>query len=238
MSRSAMRLPQLQPARLLRRYKRFLADVVFEDGREATVHTPNPGAMLGLTTPGLKVWISTSAAKTRKLPHTLEMVEAPSGALVDVNTGRPNALAAEAVALGAISELSGYSDLRREVRYGEASRVDLRLEGPHRAPCWVEVKGVTLSRRPGLAEWPDCVSARAATHVRELAARARAGDRAVVLFVVQRGDCNQCEVAADLDPAFAQALDLAMAAGVEVLAYGCRITRDEMALDRQLEFGG
>ncbi len=233
-----MRLPQLQPARLLRRYKRFLADVVFEDGREATVHTPNPGAMLGLTTPGLKVWISTSAAKTRKLPHTLEMVEAPSGALVDVNTGRPNALAAEAVALGAISELSGYSDLRREVRYGEASRVDLRLEGPHRAPCWVEVKGVTLSRRPGLAEWPDCVSARAATHVRELAARARAGDRAVVLFVVQRGDCNQCEVAADLDPAFAQALDLAMAAGVEVLAYGCRITRDEMALDRQLEFGG
>jgi sugar fermentation stimulation protein A len=233
-----MRLPQLEPARLLRRYKRFLADVVFEDGREATVHTPNPGAMLGLTTPDLKVWISTSAAKTRKLPHTLEMVEAPSGALVDVNTGRPNALAAEAVGLGAISELSGYSDLRREVRYGEASRVDLRLEGPNRAPCWVEVKGVTLSRRPGLAEWPDCVSARAATHVRELAARARLGDRAVVLFVVQRGDCNQCEVAADLDPAFAQALDLAMAAGVEVLAYGCRITRDEMALDRQLEFGG
>jgi len=233
-----MRLPQLQPARLIRRYKRFLADVLFEDGREATVHTPNPGAMLGLTTPGLRVWISTSAAKTRKLPHTLELVEATSGALVDVNTGRPNALAAEAVAMGAIPELSAYDDLRREVRYGEASRVDLLLQAANRSPCWVEVKGVTLSRRPGVAEWPDCVSARAATHVRELAARVRAGDRAVVLFVVQRADCNQCEVAADLDPAFAQALDMAVAAGVEVLSYGCRITRDEMALDRRLEFGG
>jgi sugar fermentation stimulation protein A len=193
-----MRLPQLQPARLLRRYKRFLADVAFEDGREATVHTPNPGAMLGLTTPGLKVWISTSAAKTRKLPHTLELVESPSGALVDVNTGRPNALAAEAL---------------------------------------VEVKGVTLSRRSHLAEWPDCVSKRAVKHVNELATRVRAGDRAVVLFVVQRGDCGRCSVAADLDPAFAQALNLAMAAGVDVLAYGCRMTPDEMAVDRRLEFG-
>ncbi len=231
-----MRLPQLQPARLLRRYKRFLADVVFDDGREATVHTPNPGAMLGLTTPGLKVWISTSAAKTRKLPHTLELVEAPGGALVDVNTGRPNALAAEAVTAGAIPELSGYCDLRREVRYGEASRVDLLLEAKDAAPCWVEVKGVTLSRRPGLAEWPDCVSKRAATHVRELTARVQAGDRAVVLFVVQRPDCNRCSVAADLDPTFAQALGLAVAAGVEVLAYGCRMTYDEMAVNGRLQF--
>jgi sugar fermentation stimulation protein A len=233
-----MRLPQLQPARLVRRYKRFLADVLFEDGREATVHTPNPGAMLGLTTPGLRVWISTSAAKTRKLPHTLELVEAPCGALVDVNTGRPNALAAEAVTAGAIPELSAYGDLRREVRYGEASRIDLLLHAEDRAPCWVEVKGVTLSRRPGLGEWPDCVSKRATTHVRELAGRVRAGDRAVVLFVVQRSDCNRCSIAADLDPVFAQALDIAVAAGVEVLAYGCRMTLNEMALDRRLWFDG
>jgi len=232
-----MRLPQLQPARLLRRYKRFLADVVFEDGREATVHTPNPGAMLGLTTPGLRVWISTSAAKTRKLPHTLDLVESPSGALVDVNTSRPNALAAEAVTAGAIPELAAYSEMRREVRYGEASRIDILLQAEDAAPCWIEVKGVTLSRRPGLAEWPDCVSKRAATHVRELAARVRTGDRAVVLFVVQRSDCNHCSVAADLDPAFAQALDLAMETGVEVLTYGCRLTLDDMALDKRLEFG-
>ncbi len=233
-----MRLPQLQPARLVRRYKRFLADVVFEDGREATVHTPNPGAMLGLTTPGARVWISTSAAKTRKLPHTLELVESPSGALVDVNTGRPNALAAEALAVGAIPELSAYDDVRREVHYGEASRIDFLLQAQGRAPCWIEVKGVTLSRRPGLAEWPDCVSKRAARHVRELAARVRAGDRAVVLFVVQRSDCNRCSVAADLDPIFGQALEAAVAAGVEVLAYGCRTTLDATALERQLEFGG
>jgi len=233
-----MRLPQLEPARLTRRYKRFLADVVFEDGREATVHTPNPGAMLGLTTPGLRVWISTSPAKTRKLPHTLELVEAPSGALVDVNTGRPNALAAEALAAGAIPELSAYGDLRREVRYGAASRIDLLLQAPDRAPCWVEVKGVTLSRRAGVAEWPDCVSKRATTHMQELTARARAGDRAVALFVVQREDCNQCVVAADLDPTFAQALSLAKAAGVEALAYSCRTTLNEMRLDRRVEFGG
>ena len=233
-----MRAPQLQPARLIRRYKRFLADVVFDDGREATVHAPNPGAMLGLTTPGLRVWISTSGVKTRKLPHTLELVEATSGALIDVNTSRPNALAAEALAAGAIPEFAAYDDVRREVAYGEASRVDLLLRGLDRAPCWVEVKGVTLSRRPGLAEWPDCVSTRAATHMRELATRARAGDRAVVLFVVQRSDCSRCSVAADLDPAFAQALDIAMAAGVEAIAYGCRTTLDEIALDRRLEFGG
>jgi sugar fermentation stimulation protein A len=231
-----MRLPQLQPARLVRRYKRFLADVLFEDGREGTVHTPNPGAMLGLTTPGLKVWISTSGAKTRKLPHTLELVESPSGVLIDVSTGRPNALAAEAVAAGAIPELAAYGDLQREVRYGEASRIDLLLQAPHRAPCWVEVKGVTLSRRPGVGEWPDCVSKRASTHMQELAARVRAGDRAVVLFVVQRSDCNRCSVAADLDPVFAQALDLAVATGVEVLAYDCRIALDEIGLDRRLGF--
>jgi len=233
-----MRLPQLQPARLVRRYKRFLADVVFEDGAEATVHTPNPGAMLGLTTPGLRVWISTSAAKTRKLPHTLELVECASGALVDVNTGRPNALAAEAVAAGAIPELSSYSALRREVAYGEASRIDLLLQGDGRAPCWVEVKGVSLSRRPGLAEWPDCVSKRAATHVRELAMRVRAGDRAVVLFVVQRADCTRCSIADDLDAAFSEALTLAMNTGVEAIAYGCRTTVDDLALHKRLEFVG
>jgi sugar fermentation stimulation protein A len=233
-----MRLPQLEPARLLRRYKRFLADVVFDDGREATVHAPNPGAMLGLTRPGLRVFVSTSAVKTRKLVHTLELVENASGALVDVNTGRPNALAAEALATGAIPELAGYGDARREVRYGEASRVDLLLQHPGRAACWIEVKGVTLSRRSGLAEWPDCVSKRASTHVRELATRVRAGDRGVVLFVVQRADCDRCSVAADLDPGFALALELAVAQGVEVFTYSCRITLDTVALDRRLEFGG
>jgi sugar fermentation stimulation protein A len=237
MSRSDMRLPQLQPARLIRRYKRFLADVLFEDGAEATVHTPNPGAMSGLTTPGLRVWISVSAAKTRKLPHTLELVETEGGVLVDVNTGRPNALAAEALAAGAIPELEGYSDVRREVAYGDASRIDLLLTGADRAPCWVEVKGVTLSRRPGVADWPDSVSTRAARHMRELGVRARAGDRAVVLFVVQRADCGRCSVASDIDPVFASDLDLAMAVGVEAVAYGCRLGLDEIAMGRRLEFG-
>jgi len=231
-----MRLPQLQPARLVRRYKRFLADVAFEDGREATVHTPNPGAMLGLVTPGLRVWVSTSDVRTRKLPHTLELVETASGAVVDVNTNRPNALAADAVAAQAIPELWGYGELRREVAYGDASRIDLLLQSQDRAPCWIEVKGVTLSRRPGLAEWPDCVSKRAARHVRELASRVHAGDRAVVLFVVQRSDCDRFSIAADLDPGFAEALTAAMAAGVETIVYRCRTTLDKMSLDQRLEF--
>jgi sugar fermentation stimulation protein A len=215
--------PPLIRATLLRRYKRFFADVVLADGTEITAHCPNPGAMLGLATPGLACWISRSDDPKRKLAHTLELVEA-DGALVGVNTLHPNRLVAEALAAGAVPDLSGYADHRREVRYGAASRVDFLLEAPERPRAWVEVKGVTLARRPGLAEWPDCVSARGARHVAELAEMAAAGDRAVVLFVVQRDDCMAFEVARDLDPAFAAAWARARDAGVEALVYGCEIS--------------
>ncbi len=225
-----MRLPQLQPARLIRRYKRFLADVTFEDGTEATIHCPNPGSMMGLATPGARVWTSLSPDPARKLPHTLELVEAENGALVDVNTMRPNKLAEEALAAGVIPDLGGYPTVRREVRYGEASRVDFLLEGLDRPACWVEVKGVTLSRTPGLCEWPDGVSARATKHLAELVARVEAGDRAVVLFIVQRSDCDRFTAAADIDPKFAKALAVAMAAGVEALVYSCKVTLENIAI--------
>jgi sugar fermentation stimulation protein A len=218
---------------LVNRYKRFFADVALDNGRALTAHCPNPGAMLGMNAPGAVVWVSRSDDPKRKLAHTLELVEVDGG-LVGVNTLLPNRLVAEALAAGAVPELAGYASLRREVKYGENSRVDFLLEAPDRPACWVEVKSVTLCRGGGLAEWPDCVSARGARHIAELQAVVRRGDRAVVLFLVQRGDCHRFALAHDLDPAFSRALANAAAAGVEILAYGCDVTPAGVALSRRL----
>ncbi|WP_207476304.1 DNA/RNA nuclease SfsA [Arenibaculum pallidiluteum] len=222
---------------LLRRYKRFLADVALPDGSVVTAHVPNSGTMLGVDAPGLRVWLSRAANPSRKLAYTLEMVEA-EGCLVGVNTGHPNALAADAVAAGLIPELAGYASVRREVRYGVNSRIDLLLEGPGRAPAYVEIKNVHM-RRPhrfdGLAaEFPDCVTARGAKHLRELAEMAGAGARAVMLYLVQRADCTHLRMAEDIDPAYATALTQAMAAGVEALCYSCTVTPEGIELGRAL----
>jgi sugar fermentation stimulation protein A len=229
-----MDFPQpLTRGRLVRRYKRFFADVLTDDGREVTAHCPNPGAMLGLNAPGLTCWLSASDDPRRKLAHTLELVEADGGPVV-VNTLLPNRLVAEALAADAIPELAGYATHRREVRYGAASRVDFLLEALGRPSAWVEVKGVTLHRGGGLAEWPDCVSARGARHAEELGEMARAGDRAVALFVVLRGDCHRFALAADLDPAFAAAFEHVRAVGVEALVYGCEVSPERIVLDRPI----
>jgi sugar fermentation stimulation protein A len=206
--------------------------VAFDDGREETVHCANPGSMLGLAAPGLTVWTSRSDAKARKLPHTLELVEV-EGAQVGVNTMLANKLVAEALAEGRIPELAGYAQAQAEVKYGERSRVDFLLSDQSRQ-AWVEVKSVTLSRQSGLAEWPDSVSSRSVQHLRELNARIEAGDRAVLLFVAQRGDCDRFAPAADLDPAFARALGEAEAAGLEVLVYGSRVSPEEIAVSHPL----
>ncbi len=232
-----MQLPPLRRATLLRRYKRFLADVRFDDGREETVHTPNPGAMLGLSDRGLPVWTSTSDSKSRKLARTWELVEADGG-LVGVNTLTPNRLAAEALADELIPELTGYARHRREVKYGEASRVDFLLEAADRPPCWLEVKNVHLMRRPGLAEFPDCVAARSLRHLRELQARVALGERAVMLFVVQRTDCDRFAAAADLDLAYAKGLAEAFRCGVEVLCYDCDVTLDTLRIRRRIPWLG
>lgn len=224
-----MRWPQpLIPARLVRRYKRFLADVALDDGGETTAHCPNPGRMLGLNAPGLRVWLSRSAAKTRTLPLTLELVEADGG-LVGINTMHPNRLVEEAVRAGLIPELAGYSELRREVAYGDGCRIDLLLRAPSRPDCYVEVKNVHLKRTGG-AEFPDAVTARGARHLRALRRQVAAGDRAVVLYVVQRTDCADFSIASDIDPTYAIAFRKALADGVETLCRACRITLEEVQL--------
>lgn len=231
-----MRLPQpLVRGRLERRYKRFLADVVLEDGSFVTAHCANPGSMIGLADPGMEVWLSHHDNPKRKLAWSLELARLPDdpargldGSLVGLNTGHPNRIATEAIAAGAIPELAGYDRIRPEVCYGTNSRIDLLLEAEDgRPPCYVEIKNVHLRRpdgpHPTAAEFPDAVTARGAKHLRELADRVAAGDRAVMLYLVQRQDCDHFRVAADIDPVYAAGLAAAVAAGVEALCYACRI---------------
>ena len=225
--------------RLIRRYKRFFADVALDDGREITAHCPNPGAMLGVSELGMGVWISTSNDPKRKLGFTLELVEVDGPrpgefVTVGVNTMLPNRLVAEALAADAIPELTGYDVHRREVKYGEASRVDFLLEKGTGERCWLEIKNCHLSRKPPLAEFPDCVAARSTKHLGELEAMVRAGDRAVALIVVQRTDCDAFSACADLDPKFAAALDHAADTGVEVLIYACEMATDGIRIARRI----
>ncbi|HEY2177777.1 MAG TPA: DNA/RNA nuclease SfsA [Caulobacteraceae bacterium] len=229
-----MRLPQpMRHGALVARYKRFFADIALDDGREITAHCPNPGAMLGLNAPGLGAWVSPADSLKRKLAWTLELVEADGG-LVGINTLHPNRLVAEALAAGTISELAGYDLCRREVRMGEASRVDFVLEHPGRTRCWLEVKNCHLRRTGTLAEFPDCVAARSSRHLRELTARVAEGERAVQLFVVQRTDCDAFAACAELDPVYASGLVRAAESGVEVLVYGCDIAIDRIEIAGRL----
>jgi sugar fermentation stimulation protein A len=217
---------------LVRRYKRFLADIELVDGRVVTAHCANPGAMLGVVAPGLKVWLRDQSGTGRKLGWSWEIVEA-EGTLIGVNTGLPNPLVAAALAGGGIPEFTGYGPARREVAYGKGSRVDFLLEGEGRPRCFLEVKNVHLKRN-GRAEFPDSVTARGARHMLELAEQAKAGHRAAVLFVVQRDDCDRFAPAADIDPAYAAAFGIARAAGVEALCYSCKVTPDAIELYRPL----
>jgi len=212
--------PPLLPARLVRRYKRFLADVDL-GGWIETVHCANPGSMLGLAEPGARVWLSRSPKPDRKLPLTWELVEA-GGNLVGINTGLANRLAEEAIRAGQIGGLAGYETLRREVPYGEASRVDFLLSGPGRPDCYVEVKSVTLARGQA-AEFPDSVTARGLRHLDELCRIRSRGARAVMLFLAQRADCTHFATADDIDPAYGAGLSRARAGGVEVLVHACRV---------------
>jgi sugar fermentation stimulation protein A len=223
-----MRWPHpLIPGRLIRRYKRFLADIALDAGGDVTVHCPNPGRMLGLDAPGSRVWLSQGNPR-RKLPLTLELVEADGG-LVGINTMHPSLLVEEAIHAGRIEELAGYREMRREVAYDGGSRIDLLLREPGRPDCYVEVKNVHL-RRAGAAEFPDCVTARGARHLAAMRRQVGAGARAVLVYVVQRTDCAAFAVAEDIDPVYAGAFREALASGVEAVCRACTIGLDGIEL--------
>ncbi len=222
--------------RLIRRYKRFLSDVELESGLQVVAHCPNPGSMLGLADPGNQVWLAPVDSPTRKLKYSWELVDC-NGTLVGINTGHANTIVAEAITQGLVSELSGYPKLRREVRYGRNSRIDILLEAPDRPPCYVEVKNVTLKRKRELAEFPDAVTKRGAKHLEELSREVESGARAVNFYLAQRGDCSRFEIAADIDPEYARAYESARGRGVEVICYGCQVTPKSVQLGHPIKLG-
>lgn len=215
---------------LIKRYKRFLADVRLDNGKVVVAHCANPGSMLSVDAPGADVWLSEATNPERKLRYTWEMIRVGK-TLVGINTQHPNRLVEEAIRAKAIRELAGYANLRREVRYGRDSRIDILLEDPERPPCYVEVKNVTMKRDlspKAPVEFPDAVTARGTKHLVELSRVAQKGQRAVMVFLVQREDAKAFAPAADIDPTYAKALGQATAEGVEVLCYGCRLSPAEI----------
>lgn len=209
---------------LIRRYKRFLADIVLDDGRWITAHCPNTGSMLGCRAPGLAVWVSPADRPGRRLAWTWEIVEVAGGVRVGIHTGRANALVAEGIHSGWIEPIAGYDRLRAEVKDPEGGRADFLLTDGDRPPCWVEVKSVTLGGPSDTGLFPDAVSARASRHLRSLAARVQSGQRAALVFCVQRGDVERVLPADEIDPAYARALAEAEAAGVELYAYRAAVS--------------
>ena len=229
-----MRFPSpLIEGTLVRRYKRFLADVQLAGGAVVTVHCANPGSMIGLAEPGMRVLLSRATNPSRKLPWSWELVEA-DGALVGINTAHPNRIVEDAIALGQIGELSGYDILRREVRYGRNSRIDLLLSAAGRPDAYVEVKNVHLSRKRGLSEFPDSVTVRGTKHLAELSDMVAVGHRSAMFYLIHRGDTDAFSLARDIDPKYAAAFDRALAAGVEMLAYRCRVTADGVEITEKI----
>jgi sugar fermentation stimulation protein A len=223
----------LVPGRLVRRYKRFLADIVLDGGEEITAHCANSGSMLSLARPGARVWLQKSDDPKRKLAWSWKLEEV-DGALVCIDTGHPNAIVAEAIAAGVIPSLTGYASLRREVKYGKNSRIDILLEDEARGRAYVEVKNVTLMRAAGLAEFPDAVTSRGAKHLEELAAMVAEGHRAVMVYLVNRPDCTRFTLAADIDPAYAKGFVAARARGVEIEVWATRVGAEEVVVERPI----
>ena len=227
----------LVPARLIRRYKRFLADCTLENGSEIVAHCANPGSMMGLAEEGTKVWLEPNDDPKKKLKYGLRLVDHENGHLTGVDTSLPNRVLRAALEAREIEALAAYTDVQPEVKYGENSRVDFLLRSNGLPDAYIEVKSVTLCRSPALAEFPDSVTARGTKHMNELAAMARAGHRAVLLYLVQRTDCTHVDIAADIDPKYAAAHAEATQAGVETICIGTHITPKGIDIAAPLALG-
>ncbi len=226
--------PPLFPATLLKRYKRFLADVRLDDGSELTVHTPNTGSMLGCAEPGMRIWLRDTQNSKRKYRYSWEMSESAEGVKIGVNTALSNSLVKEAIETGVVTELQGYTQILTEVPYGhENSRIDLLLKNDTRN-CYVEIKNVTAVDANGLAIFPDAVTTRGTKHLRELKAMVEAGHRAVIFFSIQRDDVTAFRPASEIDPLYAATLAEVIAAGVEALAYRATVSPAEICLKNRL----
>ncbi len=225
-------------ATLVRRYNRFLADVDLDGGGRVAAHCPNPGAMLGLAEPGMRVWLEPNDDPKRKLRHGWRLVELEGGHWAGIDTATPNRVVAEALAARAVAPLAAYGTVRPETRCGPDSRIDFLLTEPGLPDAWVEVKNVHLRREADWAEFPDCVTKRGAKHLDLLGDLAEGGARAVMLYVIQRTDCARMRLAADLDPAYAAAFTRARARGVEALAMTCAIDREGVTLAAPAEVAG
>ena len=224
----------LIPARLIRRYKRFLADMQLEDKTEITAHCANPGSMMGLADPGTLCWLEPNDDPKKKLKYGWRLVDHENGHFTGVDTSIPNRALKAALIAHEIPGLPPYDLVRPEVKYGGNSRIDFLLSGA--CDTYVEVKSVTLSRQKGLAEFPDSVTARGAKHLGELANMVRAGHRAVMLYLVQRTDCEAVTLAGDIDPTYLKAFQDAQKAGVDVLCLGTNITPNGISVAGQLGF--
>ena len=226
----------LIPGRLIRRYNRFLSDIRLDSGEVVKAHCPNPGAMLGLKDEGLKVWLEPNDDPKKKLKYGWRLVEFENGHWAGIDTGVPNRVVKEALEARQVAEVAAYETVRPEVKYGVGSRVDFLLTQDGLPDAYVEVKSVTLCRKAGLAEFPDTVTTRGRKHLEDLGAMARAGHRAVMLYLVQRTDCTRISLAEDYDAAYVAAFRAATADGLEVIALGCRITPEEIVAGDLLEF--
>ena len=225
----------LIPARLVRRYKRFLADVILPDGREVVAHCPNPGSMMGLAEPNMKIWLEPNDDPKKKLKYGWRLVDHENGHFTGIDTSVPNKALKAALMAHEISGLPDYDVVRPEVKYAENSRIDFLLSGQG-ADTYVEVKSVTLCRTAGLAEFPDSVTARGAKHLEALSQMVREGHRAVMLYLVQRSDCAALSLSADIDPAYARAFDLALDAGVQVRVFDCVLAPSGVHIGKSLPF--
>ncbi len=226
----------LVPARLIRRYKRFLADCTLEDGREVTAHCANPGSMMGLAEPGEKIWLEPNDDPKKKLKYGWRLVDHENGHFTGVDTSVPNRALRAALEAREVPVLAAYETVRPEVKYGENSRIDFLLTQPGLPDAYVEVKSVTLSRQPGLAEFPDSVTTRGTKHLGELAKMVDEGHRAIMLYLVQRTDCDRFTLARDIDPTYATAFEAAQASGVERLIVGTQISPEAVWCDSHVRW--
>ena len=230
-----MKFEKLYQGKLVKRYKRFLADIILENGEEITAHVPNSGAMTSCIEENCSVWVTHHDNPKRKLKYTLELTKMGEN-LICTNTGVANKIAIEAIENKTIKELQGYDTLKPEQKYGQNSRIDILLSNENdEKKCYVEIKSVSLKLDNTLA-FPDAVTTRGTKHLNELIDMVKEGHRAVMLYIIQRTDDLGFEIAKQIDPKYFEAFEIARKMGVEVLVYQSNINFDEINVSKKIEF--